>query len=164
MLGKDLNLTVHSDPNQPKPELLPDTVLSDSPSDFPANTPSISTQSIMINVEAEQKQDVLTPKDIELLAQTNPDLANRFMTVYEQDHRADNNIKSAQAIVLTDIPKRQRRGQWMVFSLAVLVILVGGFLAYIGHPGFGLGETFGGLGCLKFLIWDPFAKREGQDK
>lgn len=168
MVRENLNLTVHSDSTQPDQKFLPDTVLSDPPSDSDTNTPSISIHRFtMVNVEAEQKQDILTLPGIAALSETNPELANRFMTVYEQDHQADNNIKDSQATVIADIPKRHRRGQYIfgfiVFSVMMGVIASATITTCFGYPWFGISEVFGGLGCLKFLIWDPYKKKPKQD-
>ena len=169
-MGNDkVNLTVRSDSTHPEQKFVPSGVLSDPPSDTTPVSPSISIgRFTMVTVEAEQKQDILTSPGIAALSETNPELANRFMNVYEQDHQADNNIKNAQAAVVADIPNQRRRGQYIfgtiVLVVAVSIIASATITACFDHPWFGAGELLGGLGCLKYLIWDPYKKKQKQQQ
>lgn len=128
----------------------------------------------MIHAPAEQP-DTVPIKEIAEVKKEDPDLAERFVRMAEETNEADNEVKwsvaevnHAKAEVKKDEPNQRRRGQY-IFGVIVFTVMVGTIISAtittcFGYPWFGFGELFGGLGCLKFLIWDPFAKREGQDK
>lgn len=159
MDSDNLNYSIQTNPTQNELET------NDALRQFTYPTVTIVGGTTMIQAPSSQ-QDAIPIKDIAEVKKEDPDLAERFVRMAEETIEADNEIKwsvaevnNAKAEAKRDEPKQKRRGQYIfgliVFSVMMGVIASATITTCFGYPWFGISEVFGGLGCLKFLIWDP---------
>lgn len=102
-----------------------------------------------------------TPEDMVMYDQLLPGLANRIVTMAEEQshHRMEHERKSLNSdiTVKRDIAAERKRGQFMAFVIALLLPSLGTTLILHNYPI--IGTIFGGVGLFP-VVWAFIPKKQ----
>lgn len=88
-------------------------------------------------------------KEFEAYERVSPGAANRILIMAEQEqmhrHKMEEMLTAAAVQDTKDERKEIKRAQWLAWSLGLVVLMIGGFLMFSGHPIIGSFLTGGTL-------------------
>lgn len=134
----------------------------------PSRRPESQQQSLTA-VKTEFSGPLPHPNLLQQYEEICPGFAERIVGSWEKEtshrHDLEKMVVDAEIEGQRNIPKEIKRGQWLAFTLSLLFLLVGGFLAYHGKEA--SGSIIGGagfIGTITSFLTTAFQSRNNNSK